>query len=58
MKTTTLLILLFLLFHIGDSYLLKDLIDKLNGYEKSWISGINKRFEILTLEDTMKMMGN
>lgn len=34
---------------IGSSYILKDLVQKLNGYSKKWECGINSKFEDITL---------
>lgn len=52
-----LVILVILSVTLVQAYVLDDLVRKLNGYEKKWVSGINSKFVNITLEDTMKMMG-
>ena len=42
---------------VVETYVLNDLIQKLNGYDKKWVSGLNTKFINISLEDTMKMMG-
>jgi hypothetical protein len=57
MKAKVMLIILSLILLLVQSYVLDDLIQKLNGYEKKWVSGINTKFVDMTLLDTMSMMG-
>ena len=40
-----------------ESYRLDELVQRLNGYEKKWVSGVNTKFIDMTLLDTMKLMG-
>jgi hypothetical protein len=42
---------------LSQSYRLDDLIQRLNGYEKKWVSGTNTKFIDMTLKQTMSMMG-
>jgi hypothetical protein len=49
MKSIIALIIVLQIANIGNSYVLKDLILKLNGYDKKWESGMNSKFEDITL---------
>lgn len=57
MKLLTIVTLVALLVATTQSYPLGDLIQRLNGYNKKWVSGLNTKFINMSLEDTMKMMG-
>lgn len=48
MKTIALLIGV-LIINIGSAYVMNDLVQKLNGYSKTWVSGINTKFVNMTL---------
>jgi hypothetical protein len=57
MKAKVILIILSVILLLAQTYVLDDLIQKLNGYEKKWVSGINTKFVDMNLLDTMSMMG-
>ena len=56
MKAIAVIIAIWVI-NIGTAYVLDDLIRRLDGYQKTWVSGLNTKFVNMTLEDTMKMMG-
>lgn len=56
-KKIILVVIVSVLLTSIEAYFLEDLVQRLSGYDKKWVSGINSKFVDMTLEDTMKLMG-
>lgn len=56
-KATIVTIIVLVVTFSAQAYVLDDLVKKLNGYDKRWVSGLNTKFINISLEDTMRMMG-
>lgn len=56
-KTILAAIFVSVLLNSVEAYVLEDLVQKLSGYDKKWVSGINSKFVDMTLEETKKLMG-
>lgn len=57
MKLLTSIVCILIVISLVECYPMGDLIMKLNGYDKKWVSGLNTKFIDMTLLDTMKIMG-